>query len=112
GLVYADWAAGKSVIVALPKDSIGQLPGGDQPNVIVYPDALGGVVCDIRYTIRAGSFEQDVVLLKRPETPEAFGLSSKSSRLQVWTEFVEAPAPVTQTKLVPQSIADPFAVEA
>jgi hypothetical protein len=68
-----------------------ELPGLDaELIVIVYPDALRGEsVCDIRCTYTFSGFEQDIVLRDAPPAPEAFGPSSKTSRLEGWTKFDE-----------------------
>jgi len=61
--------------------------------VVVYPDAFTDFGADLRYTYTRAGFEQDIVLRENPPGPEAFGLNPKQTRLQVLTEFVEAPPP-------------------
>jgi len=102
GVGWYDTATGESVLLAEIADSKGLLV---EDNVIVYPDALqGDVLADIRYTYTLSGFEQDIVLRGAPPAPEAFGLSSKTSRLEVWTEFDEPLEPdVRDTRA--QSIA-------
>jgi len=90
GLSYYDTASGKSVLIARIKDSQGQIVNSNQ---IVYPDAFAGVAANVRYTYTKAGLEQDVVLLAQPPRPEAFGLSSSSSVLQILTEFTSSPAP-------------------
>src|SRR4051812_7321754 len=107
-LVYYDWVLGKSTIIAVLKDSIAQLPQGDSSKII-YPDALDGAVCDVQYTYRRGSFEQDLVILRRLPEPESFGFSSKSTRIQLWTEFIAAPALTVQKIISRQDPADVLA---
>jgi len=113
-LVYYDTALQQSIILAVPKDSIAQLPLGNTATVI-YPDALDGASCDVEYNYRRGSFSQDVVILRQLQPPEAFNFSSKSTRIQIWTEFIAAPALTVQKKaarLDPQNGAAPQAAAA
>jgi hypothetical protein len=95
GLAYFDAASGESVLLAEVKESDGQVVGD---NVVVYPDAFTDFRADIRYTYMRSGFEQDVVLRENPPAPEEFGLSSKSTRLQVLTEFVEATTPIESSR--------------
>jgi hypothetical protein len=90
GLAYTDAATGRSVMIAEAADCTGAvLP----PNQVIYQNALAGdgVLADVRYTYTLGAFEQDVILLTAPPPPSAYGLADESSRLEVWTEFVELP---------------------
>ena len=103
GLAYMDAATGSNVMIAEVKDSTGQLVA---PNEVIYPDAFTDYIADIRYVWRKGSFEQDVILRQKPAAPEAYGLSSESTRLQVWTEFIEAPVG-TQRTVVLREEKDP-----
>lgn len=98
GLIYTDYASGHSVMIAEIKDSIGQvLP----PNQVVYADAFDGdCVADVRYTITKSGFEQDVILRTAPPSPAEWGLNPETTRLEVFTEFIEMPeAQVTSVVL-------------
>lgn len=95
GLAYLDSASGRSVFIATVTNSLGVLQGS---NVVVYPSAFQGVKADMRYTYRKSGFEQDVILREQPPAPEKFGLSPQTTRLQVWTEFNDAPVPVKQAE--------------
>jgi len=87
GIGWHDLATGKTVLLAGIQDSTGLLVS---TNVVVYPDALQGAVsADLRYTYTRAGFEQDIVLREAPPAPETFGLSSDTTRLEVWTEFDE-----------------------
>jgi hypothetical protein len=78
-------------LIAELKHSIGQiLPSGNQ---VIYTNCFTGFAADLVCTFRKGSFESDVVFRERPPTPEMFGLDSKTSQLQVFTEFFETPDP-------------------
>jgi hypothetical protein len=91
GLSYFDTASGQSVLIAEVKDSIGQLI---TPNQVLYEDAFTDFKADVHYTYTKTSFEQDIVLRERPPLPEAYGLNSASTVLQVLTEFVAPPQPI------------------
>jgi len=91
GIGWHDTASGESVLLAELSDTTGLLT---EKNVVIYPAALTGfVTVDLRYTYTRSGFEQDVVLREAPPSPESFGLSSASSRLEVWTEFDELVEP-------------------
>jgi hypothetical protein len=60
------------------------------PNVVLYPDAFTGVQATVRYTYARDFFEQDVILLERLELPAGF--NPATTRLEVWTEVLDAPA--------------------
>jgi hypothetical protein len=94
GVGWYDTATGESVLLAEVTDSKGLLV---EDNVIVYPDALRGeITAELRYTFTKSSFEQDIILRDAPPPPETYGLSSKTSRLEVWTEFDEPLEPVVR----------------
>ncbi len=99
GLAYTDTRTGQSVLIAQVRDSIGTLVGDNQ---VVYPDAFdtNAVRADVRYTYTRSGFEQDVILRATPPSPESFGLESATTRLEVFTEFLEAPTPETQTTVL------------
>lgn len=89
GISYDD--GDNTVLIAQLKDSVGVLVS---PNKIVYPDAFTGLKADLVCTYRKGRFESDLVFREQPPLPEAYGLSSQSSRLQLLTEFFDTPEPV------------------
>lgn len=110
GLGYYDEASGKSVLFAEVTNSLGVVV---PPNQVVYRNAFSGVRASVRYTYTLAGFEQDVVLEERPPAPEQFGLSAKTTRLQVFTEFLSPPAPVvsldsrdTATRELPDPVLD------
>ena len=84
GLSYTDRSTGQSVLIAQVQDSQGELIATNQ---VLYPDAFKGLKASVRYTNKRGCFEQDVILLEKPPTPESFGLSSATTELEVITEF-------------------------
>ncbi|MDW8310825.1 MAG: hypothetical protein RMK20_15750, partial [Verrucomicrobiales bacterium] len=89
GLAWWDAASGKGVLVAGVRDCVGKLL---PPNQVLYEDAFEGLRAEVRYTYTRAGLEQDVILRECPPGPERFGLNPKTARLQVWTEFVEAPS--------------------
>lgn len=91
GLAYFDASSGESILLAEVQESEGQLVGD---NIVRYPNAFTDILADIRYTYTRAGFEQDVVLREQPPAPAAFGLNPQTTRLQVLTEFVEAPRPI------------------
>ena len=90
GLAYTDLATGQSVLFAEIKDSIGEL---HRPNRVIYPDAFTDVKADLRYTYRRGSFEQDVILQQEPPSPAVYGLNPDTTRMEIFTEFLNPPVP-------------------
>ena len=89
GLAYTDAASGQSVLIAETKDCLGAvLP----PNQVVYQDAFAGdCQVDVHYTYTKAGFEQDIILLNAPPSPAEWGLNPETTRLEVFTEFIEAP---------------------
>jgi len=84
-----DAESGDSVIISRITSSVGTLVGTNQ---VVYKDAFEGVSADVLYTINKGSFEQDVIVTGRLN-PNDFGFPAKTTRLQIFTEFFDAPEP-------------------
>lgn len=95
GLSYFVPATGQSVLLAEVKEREGVLVGD---NTVVYPDCFTVVRASARYTYTVTGCEQDVVWETAPPPPEAFGLDPMTTRLQVITEFVEAPAPAKSSQ--------------
>jgi hypothetical protein len=98
GLFYYDAATGKTAALAKLQDAFGELVA---PNQIVYRGALAGLVrADVRFTITRGGWESDVIILECPPGPELFGLEPKTTRLEVWTEFLDPPVPARQVRVL------------
>ena len=95
GLSYFDQASGKSVLFAESANASGKIVNSDQ---VIYADAFSGVKADARYTYTKAGLEQDVIFREQLPTPESFGLDSKTTRLQVITEFLSPPEPVIEPK--------------
>lgn len=89
GLSYDDPVTGKAVVIAEVKDCVGKVI---PPNQVIYEDAFtDGIKADVRLTYKKSGIEQDVILRAQPPVPEVYGLNSSSARLQVLTEFLDAP---------------------
>jgi hypothetical protein len=95
-LSYCDAASGKSVLLAEVKECVGTVDG----NQVIYEDAFTDFKADVRYTYSRGGFEQDVILRERPPAPSEFGLDPRTTRLQVYTEFLAPPQPVIRLEPV------------
>ncbi len=103
GLAYTDSASGMSGLIAEIKNSLGQiLP----PNQILYEDAFDTVRADVRYTYTVSGFEQDIIIKEALPDPRDFGLDPLTTRIEVLTEFIEAPAPTIQTEIL-DAVTDP-----
>jgi hypothetical protein len=71
------------------------------PNQVVYKSAFASLNADLRYTTTKAFFESDVILLEQPPAPGLYGLDPKTTRLEVWHEWLDAPPPrVTPRMLV------------
>jgi hypothetical protein len=96
GLSYDDGS--NAVLIAELTHSVGQLVGANQA---LYPDAFTRLKADLLYTYTRAGFEQYVILREAPLTPESFGLAPARARLQVLTEFFNAPEPAVTTTVRP-----------
>ncbi len=90
GLAYYDAAKDRAVLIARTREADAWLY---PPNQIVYPEAFDSLSADVRYTYTTVGLEQDVILHEAPPAPERFGMNPATTRLEVWTEFVESPEP-------------------
>lgn len=103
GLAYFDTATGSSVLLAAVKDAQAQLTAD---NELVYPDAFTELEADVRYTYTKNGCEQDIILREQPPAPEKFGFNPETTRLEVWTEFVEAERPDKSPRTLNQEAVD------
>ena len=91
GLFYADSASGRVAQIGLVQSGEGLFYA---PNVIVFTNVLSGLNADLMLVWTKEGFEQNLVIKQAPPAPESFGLSSASSRLQMWTAMDQCPAPI------------------
>lgn len=94
GLAYYDPETGNSVLIGRVQDSEAEITAQNQ---VTYANAFSGMAADVRYTYTKAGFEQDIILWKQPPSPDSFGLNPKTTRLEVWTEFVETETPTRRT---------------
>ncbi|MBI5386478.1 MAG: hypothetical protein HZA90_17540 [Verrucomicrobia bacterium] len=97
GLAYHDVASQKSVLIAKVKDCAGELT---PPNSVTYSDAFDGLKADVRFVYQRSGTEQFVTLRQMPPSPDQFGLDPATTRLEVWTEFLDAPVPTRTTRIL------------
>jgi hypothetical protein len=102
-LCYFDPVKGARVEIAMLRDTRGELL---VPNHVIYRDAFEStdpaviVECDVLYTFRKSSLEQDVILRHTIPPPEEYGLTPHVTRLEVLTEFYESPVPRKISRLL------------
>lgn len=94
---YYSPETGESAVIAQAKDCRAVL---HPPNEIIYLNAFDGLLADVRYVYRKGSFHQDVILLEEPPAPDVYGLNDPDCRLEVWTTFDESPKPERHVNVV------------
>jgi hypothetical protein len=97
GLAYFDAASGQSVLIAETKDALGQLVA---PNGLLYADAFTDVRADYRCAYTVWGFEAEVILRQQPPSPAAWKFNPETTRLQVWTEFFDPPAPEKRVSFI------------
>ena len=98
GLAYYDPTQDRAVLIAPAQDADAWLY---PPNQILYTNAFQSISADVRYTYTKAGMEQDIILRQAPPSPEAFGLNPDSTRLEVWTEFVQSPTPGRHPRRLP-----------
>ncbi|HTI73314.1 MAG TPA: hypothetical protein VMF06_25290 [Candidatus Limnocylindria bacterium] len=82
---------GESQIIASLRDTVGSQISS---NSVIFPSAFSesGVEADIVYRVSISSFEQDVIL-RKPIDVSSFGFPTNATRIQILTEFYDAPNP-------------------
>lgn len=97
GLAYFDGT--NSVLLAVATNSTGAiLPSGNQ---VIYTNAFAGLNADIIFSYTKAGMEQDIVLRESPPDPSSLNLNPATTRLQMLTEFVVAPAPSITAMTMP-----------
>lgn len=98
GIAYTDASSGKNVLLGLVKDSAAELIA---PHQVIYRDAFDGdVKADVLYTLTREGLSQWVLLRENPPPPEDYKMSSRGVRLEVWTEWIQAPTPVKRLQVL------------
>ncbi|HEV2454489.1 MAG TPA: hypothetical protein VGY98_09515, partial [Verrucomicrobiae bacterium] len=95
-LCLSYWDGTNYVVIAGLTNSVGELVSSNQ---VLYPDAFGKGA-SLLYTYTRAGLEQDVVLEQQPPTPQSLGLNEDTARLQVMTEFFNAPQPAVKARTV------------
>jgi hypothetical protein len=112
-LVYYDAATQRSVRFADLQDSEGELLA---PNRVLYRDAFkdvitGTALASVRFTYTKLGLEQDVILHQRqPPSPALFNLDLDTVRMEIWTEFQEAPEARRTTRVLKHTPFSPKGV--
>src|SRR5262249_36175878 len=91
GLSYLDTARRKSVLIAEPQTSQGELLASGKE--VLYPDTFTDFEVDALYLNSRAGVEQLIVLRQQPPSPTEWGLDPATTVLQVITEFINAPVP-------------------
>jgi hypothetical protein len=89
GLSYYDATTGTNVLIATTKSCQGQIMPSQRQ--VLYTNAFAGVRADVRYTYTMAGLEQDVILRQQLAAPEAYGLNSQTTELEVLTEYLDVP---------------------
>jgi hypothetical protein len=84
-----DAASGNSLVIGVVTNCTGALVSSNQ---VVYANAFSGVSADVYYTVKRGTFDQDVVLTGRLN-PEDYGFPTNTTRIQILTEFYQPDKP-------------------
>lgn len=97
GLSYYDPVSGASVMIAEVKSSKGRIV---PPNKVIYEDIFDAVKASAVYEVTREGIMQSIVLEEDPPAPGQFSLPEDSSRLEVLTEFLDAPQPVKRVRVL------------
>lgn len=93
GLSYYDPATGKSVLLAGIQSSRAKIIG---PQKLLYEDIFDAVSADALYEVTKSGVMQTIVIKEKLPSPDDYGLSDETSRLEVITEFLDAAQPAQQ----------------
>jgi len=93
------------VIIAELTNTIGQLLGENQA---IYTNAFLGISADVLFEYKREGFSQNIILHQQPPSPESFGLNPTTTKLQVLTEFFNAPEPLVNPTVVPLETGGTF----
>jgi hypothetical protein len=94
---YYDAATGNAVLLSALKSGYGSLLW---PNQMNFPSVFSPVAADVKYTYTIAGLEQDVILRQKPPSPASFGLNPQTTRLEIWTEFLNPPTPARTARML------------
>jgi len=99
GISLFDAASGEQVQVGAVRDSVARWVG---PNELIWPDCFEGLSADLRVIYTPAETHHDVILRERPDVGllAELGFDPEHLRLEVWTEFFEAPEPERVTTVL------------
>jgi hypothetical protein len=93
GLYYFDSALGQVTQIASVQSGQAILY---PPNAVVYSNLLSGINADLMVVWARNGYEQNLVIKQSLPSPESFGFSSATTRVQLWTIMDSCPVPVRQ----------------
>ncbi len=94
---YFDSGSGLSVTIGTVRAASGKI---FSPTKVIYEDAFDGVRADVVYDVTRHSVMQTVIFTENPPPPSFFGLADATSKLEVISEFDDAPAPQKRIKVL------------
>jgi hypothetical protein len=106
GLNLHDRSSGKGLLIAELTQKVGELVA---PNQVLFRSCFDNLDADVSVTYERGRFHQDVILHQGIDAQQvaALGLSVATTRLEIWTEFFEAPAANIKAAVI-ESESDPI----
>jgi hypothetical protein len=93
GLYYFDSALGQVTRISSVQSSQAILY---PPNAVVYSNLLSGINADLMLVWARNGYAQNLVIKQSLPSPESFGFSSATTRVQLWTAMDSCPVPVRQ----------------
>ena len=103
---YLDVITGKSVqLAALNDAAVARL---QPPNTVVYENAFLSeyVSADVRFVYARAGLECDIVMKRKPRSPEAFSMSAEQVQLRVTHEWADVPDPVITPRVLEPNLVD------
>ena len=70
------------------------------PNKVLYQANFAPLAADAQFTHTLAGLEQDVILRQNPASPASYGLDPQTTRLEVWTEFLNPPVPQRSSRVI------------
>lgn len=84
-----DAQSGNSLIIGSVTNAVGTLISS---NMVFFENAFAGISANVLYTIKKGTFEQDVIITG-DLNPGDYGFPTNTTRVQIYTEYFNAPDP-------------------